>query len=240
MNISNGFYKAVQMRWGTFTFPVAEGTPVSAAGVEANSGDAIGIIPQSFTDRPLVPNCYILVSGTVSGCGYNLSDDAVNAMSGIDFIEKPKTGGSSLPDVSPDDAGKALVVSEEGEWEPGSALPQVNSNDHGSILWVWDGEWIPVRAFAEVYIDATENPPYVSSQVGIEYFFDSGDDIVPLHPMFANLWYNDSDGNAIAETCPISIAKNVYMGQTEVNASFVSPGLGWTIVWTRGGISISS
>lgn len=242
MNISNGFYKAVQMRWDTFTFPVAEGTPVSAAGIEANSGDAIGIIPQSFTGRPLVPNCYILVSGDVDGIGYDLSSDAIKAMSSIHFLGKPAAEGGGLPSVSPDDAGKALVVSEEGEWEPGSALPPVNSNNYGDSLVVWDGEWYVKKTFAYVFVDAREDPsdPYIDAEKSIEYFFDSNNDILDDHPQFADFYYMGADGSCISEVCLILLSKSIYMGQTEVSASFESKGTGYTGTWTRSGFSLTS
>lgn len=56
MNISNGVFKSVLMNWDSFTFPVMEGTPVSAAGVEANTDDAVGLLPQSVTEKPLIPD----------------------------------------------------------------------------------------------------------------------------------------------------------------------------------------
>lgn len=116
MNISNGVFKSVLMNWDSFTFPVMEGTPVSAAGEEANTGDAIGLLPQSVAEKPLIPDC----------------------------------------------------------------------------------------------------------------------------PQFADFYYMGADGSCISDVCLILLSKSVYMGQTEVSASFESKGTGYTGTWTRSGFSLTS
>lgn len=56
-----------------------------------------------------------------------------------------KIGSGSLPDVTPVDAGKALIVDSNGEWGAAavpSELPSVTSDDAGKILIVnAQGEW---------------------------------------------------------------------------------------------------
>lgn len=109
MNISNGVYKSVLVNWSSFTFPVVAGTPISAAGVEANNENAIGIIPQAVTEAPLIPQHYILVSGSVSDIEYeDMSLDAIRAMHSIHFLDMAG-GGGGLPPINE----KATILVEE-------------------------------------------------------------------------------------------------------------------------------
>ena len=115
MNISNGVYKTIRMNWDAFTFPIAEGTPVSVGGVEANDSGAFGIIPQNVLERPLIPDHYILVSGAVSDFEYDLSAEALGALSDIHFIDLPNASSGGLPEVTAEDNGDVLTVV-DGKW----------------------------------------------------------------------------------------------------------------------------
>lgn len=230
MNISNGVYKSIRMNWDTFTFPVAEGTPVSASGVEANDKNAIGIIPQGVEKQPLVQNHYILVSGTVDGLTYDLSKDANIAMAGIDFIGMVKGGGSGLPDVTAADENKVPTVNSQGKWVVD--YPYIDYDDISDVIEsTLLGNW-----FATVTVDTSESPAAVTSDKDFSDFFD---DTLPLadHPMFAKLTYYDFDtGNTVVDTCPIALEVSYYMGQlVGVSAYFTSSAAGVTIRWNSDG-----
>ena len=91
MNISNGLYKEVEINWQAITLPLKAGTPIGASGIIANNGSAVGLIPQTITKRPLMPNVYILVAGEVDSAevnaesGMTISNDAKKALSAIIF-----------------------------------------------------------------------------------------------------------------------------------------------------------
>lgn len=91
MKIANGYYKIVKMDWANITLPLKEGSPVSKAGVVANSSSAIGLVPQTVKEVPLMPEMYILVGGDVelaevnASYGSSLEAAAKGAMAGIRF-----------------------------------------------------------------------------------------------------------------------------------------------------------
>ena len=63
------------------------------------------------------------------------------------IFSNPGLAVSQLPGVTALDAGKTLVVNENGEWVvgesggSGSDLPDVTSADNGKVLTVVEGEW---------------------------------------------------------------------------------------------------
>ena len=249
MNISNGVYKSIRMNWGAFTFPVPEGTPVSAAGIEANNESAIGILPQSVQLKPLIPDCYVLVSGAVADMSYELSDKAVSAMAGIDFVDIPNASGGGLPAVTSDDNGDVLTVV-DGVWDkaaPSGGLPDVTIADANKVLAVsaggeWDVDYPYVdpdpimEEFASVYfayveVDGTTTPKTATSNKDFYDFF--GSDLQPRlsAPMFAKLVYADLDGGVTVDVCPITVRDYVYMGSHEYTASFDSQTASIHVTW---------
>lgn len=57
--------------------------------------------------------------------------------------------GTTLPEVSSEDAGKALMVGDTGDWEADNIsglLPEVDSADNGKLLGVSSGVWSVVDA----------------------------------------------------------------------------------------------
>lgn len=133
MDISNGIYRSVKMRWKTFTFPIREGTPVNAFGVEANGKNAIGLVPQTIPKKPETDWINVIVGGAVRreeverAYGESLTDDAVKAMSGIAFynplLSKIKSGEGGTEKLATaekmdealisDNVGKAYVFTGE-------------------------------------------------------------------------------------------------------------------------------
>lgn len=107
MKLSNATYKVVKMDWDSITLPLKEGSPISAAGAVSNTEYAIGLAPTTIKERPLEPGMYVVVGGDVvlsdveGAFGDTLSDDAKNAMTGINFYADdgsltPKAGGGGI------------------------------------------------------------------------------------------------------------------------------------------------
>ncbi len=116
MNILNATFVPVKMRWDTFTFPVSEGTPVSAAGVLANDSAAVGIITHKVDSKPLMDNMLVLIGGDVDleSFAYSLSDDAKEVLNGIRFfkngaVEEPSK--YTLPKASSSKLGGVKIGS---------------------------------------------------------------------------------------------------------------------------------
>ncbi len=103
MIITNGHYKPVAIRWDTVSLPLRAGTPISAAGLVANDGTAIGLVPQTVTVRPVLPELYLLTAGEVKlgeaeqASGLTLSAAARRAMAWIHFVDS--RGGTVDPPV---------------------------------------------------------------------------------------------------------------------------------------------
>lgn len=115
MIITSGHYKPVAIRWDTVSLPLRAGTPISAAGLVANDGTALGLVPQTVTVRPVLPELQLLTAGEVKlgeaeqASGLTLSAAARRAMAGIRFVDS--RGGAvelpvyELPDATPTQAG---------------------------------------------------------------------------------------------------------------------------------------
>ena len=78
----------------------------------------------------------------------------------VKALEARPSGGSDLPEVTSEDAGEVLMVSDTGEWEADEIvglLPDVDSSDNGKLLGVSEGEWGVVDAPSAGYdITSTE------------------------------------------------------------------------------------
>ncbi len=102
MIITNGHYKPVAIRWDTVSLPLRAGTPISAAGLVANDGTALGLVPQTVTVRPVLPELQLLTAGEVKlgeaeqASGLTLSAAARRAMTGIRFVDS-RGGTVDLP-----------------------------------------------------------------------------------------------------------------------------------------------
>ena len=125
MKVSNGIYKQVKINWGSVTLPLKEGSPISLAGVVANNGNAIGLVPQTYDAEPLMKTIYVLAGGDVDLAevntlsGLTLSSAAKANMSGIRFWKSDGTvddsADASLPSVTAEDDGDVLTVV-SGAW----------------------------------------------------------------------------------------------------------------------------
>lgn len=82
---------------------------------------------------------YVAMGGTASDVeNLSLTPELIDAIAEI-----YSGGGSSLPAVTSDDNGKALLV-QEGAWDKGtlpSGLPTVTASDNNKSLRVTNGEW---------------------------------------------------------------------------------------------------
>lgn len=90
MNIKNGNYRVVSLN-ALLRYPVKAGTPLDFAGNEANNENAVGIVPQTITERPAMAKVTLLVGGDVDltevekEYGAALQPAAIKAMYGINF-----------------------------------------------------------------------------------------------------------------------------------------------------------
>lgn len=107
MKITNTL--SVKMNWDSFTFPILVGTPVSTAGVLANSADAVGIVPRTVIKKPDAGDeLYLMTGGSIylSEVAYtDLSVAAMQELDGIDFYkanghvqQKGGSGGGLTPE----------------------------------------------------------------------------------------------------------------------------------------------
>ena len=102
--VQNGVYKSIWMDWDNITLPLKAASPVSADGVVANNNQAIGLVPQTVTVRPVIPELYILVAGDVSGAeaeatyGTPYTDEAIEAMDGIRFMDYNGSSAMNIPE----------------------------------------------------------------------------------------------------------------------------------------------
>lgn len=102
MNIKNGLYMDVEIRWNAVNLPLKAGTPISVAGVEANNETAIGIIPQTISEKPTISSTKLLIGGAVfskeveAEYGSAIEAAAKRNMSGIAFF-----GEDGTPEADP-------------------------------------------------------------------------------------------------------------------------------------------
>ena len=109
---------SVRPAWGSLTYPVTIGTPMSAAGAVANNADAVGIVvghidkAPDYAEMPLA----IMTGGScdLSELRYELSGEAMQAMHGITFFG---TGGApeaepvyEIPEATTEEAGAVLMA----------------------------------------------------------------------------------------------------------------------------------
>lgn len=101
MNILNAKYKTQPMKWDSITFPLLQGTPVNADGEISNDEDAIGMVTETFVEKPLLPALSIVIAGDIDEreIMYELSEFAVAAMSGIRIYKADgsKRSGGIIP-----------------------------------------------------------------------------------------------------------------------------------------------
>ena len=113
MRIDNGYYRAINIAWAGITLPLKQGTPISKAGAIANTADAIGIVPQTINERPLMDSIMLLVGGDVdlaevNACyGSELTAAAKGSMSAIRFWTEdgPDDSADSAPAATTEAAG---------------------------------------------------------------------------------------------------------------------------------------
>lgn len=92
LNITNMRTESVKIDWSKITFPLKAGTPISAAGLIKNDGNAIGITIDDIQVWPALTNITIAVAGEVSlaevesSSGLTFTSACKKALSGIRFM----------------------------------------------------------------------------------------------------------------------------------------------------------
>ena len=116
--------------WANIPGPLLKaGTPISAAGIIANSDAAIGILPNDVGKTDPVRPVSLIVRGILSlpdieeSFGASLTDACKAALDEIAFVKSDGTldVASSLPDYSEASEGDVLSIDSDGE--PSWALP---------------------------------------------------------------------------------------------------------------------
>ena len=113
MRKDNCVYASVVIDWENITFPLVEGSPISSAGVVANNENAFGLVPVTYTKRPVagIDAIDVIIGGDVDkkSIAFNdgeLDDAVVQKLTGIRFYEDDvhiASGGSG---------GGAFVIGE--------------------------------------------------------------------------------------------------------------------------------
>lgn len=138
MFIQNAVLKSINAEG--LSFPLAEGSVVSAGGVT-------GIVPTTLNVRPATNRIYVAVAGTVdltsdANKSVTFTEEQIKALGG-DFNFVPAVeGGGGLPDMA-GKAGKVLTVNNSGsaEWS-GAVLPEAAGYEMGKVLTVGlNGNW---------------------------------------------------------------------------------------------------
>lgn len=177
------------MNWDSFTFPILVGTPVSTAGVLANSADVVGIVPRTVKQKPDAGDeLYLMTGGSVylSEIAYtDLSVAAMQELDGIDFYKlnghvQPKggSGGGLTPEQ------EALI--QNAQWKT-EGTPTTLFTETVTVASLDDGENIIELTSDE---DFTANDTIIVTYDGTEYTLSKhalGDDF-----SFAYGVWNDS------------------------------------------------
>ena len=182
MKVSNEVYKKVTIDWANVTLPLKEGSPVSSAGVVANSGSAFGIVPQAYKEEPLEKSIYVLVGGhvdlneieTLYGSTYD--DAAISALNGIHFYKN----GASVPSAS---GGGTLVVTQTETQEDVYVLNKTWKEIHDAMVNGYfvtlvkesDGE-VGQEIFYSATIGDTAKPYTVTTMMGNSYYAETQND----------------------------------------------------------------
>lgn len=136
MFIKDGVYREIDVKVDA---PIAEGTILTFGGALAaeDASDAFGIVPENIYVLPPTKKIRVAIGGTIdlddpANKGVEFSEAIVNALGAdINFVPAAEAGGgggSDLPEYSSTDAGKALVVDEEGNlsWDEPEITPPVD------------------------------------------------------------------------------------------------------------------
>lgn len=124
-------YMQIIPNWANITGPLLKaGTPISAAGIVANSDAAIGILPNDVGKTDPVRPVSLIVRGILSlpdieeSFGASLTDACKAALDEIAFVKSDGTldVASSLPDYSEASEGDVLSIDSNGDpaWAPPS------------------------------------------------------------------------------------------------------------------------
>ena len=143
MNVTNAVYKAIAIRWNAVTLPLKAGSPISLAGLVANDENAVGLVPQTITQKPLIETVRVLVAGDVelaeveASFGEELTTDALSAMSGIRFFGED---GTPVPDY--------LRTDEQYN------LPPASTEERGGVKMATPVETVPTGESADAEANA--------------------------------------------------------------------------------------
>ena len=105
MNLLNYKIKPVTIDWSSITLPLLAGTPIGADGTIQNDGDAIGLVIDTITVKPLFPSIYVLIAGDIDEGDIEyetLDDTAIAALRGIRIFDS--NGAVVVPEEADADA----------------------------------------------------------------------------------------------------------------------------------------
>lgn len=149
ISISNGLYKSIAIDWANITLPLNAGTPVSLAGAVSNDGDAVGLVPQTYKEVPLMPEIYVLVGGDVDlneiedTFGDELESAAIKAMDGIRFYG---TDGTPAEGKSGDEPTGNRVIDIAADEETGDLFVSMTAGEiieamnNGELVIIFDAQ----------------------------------------------------------------------------------------------------
>ena len=221
MFIQNAVLKSISAEG--LTFPLSEGSVVSAGGVT-------GIVSGTLDVRPATNRIYVAVAGTIdmtsdANKGVTFTDGQIKAL-GKDFNFVPAVETDvkkELPDATPAMAGKVLTVGNNGKWQANDPAPQYQivtfTFDDNSNKWVSDSWADGITCYLPlIFILNDGSMEWASTQFTVVVdgetqkatwkivFAIIADSSSPYYADYQFVtWYNDGDGEEVVTVDEFSV-----------------------------------